>query len=1205
MRFLPLKTLFVLALCTVAASAQETRATLTGHVVDSTGAVVPKAHITVTDQETGVKTLAVSTGDGVYTVPFLQPGKYSIAVTATGFGTTTREGVTLQSGDHLGLDLSVAVGTSTEVNVTADAPLVQTATATASQVLTAEEVENLPDNGRSPLALAKTEYGVVPKQKNSVVRARPFDNSAASDFSIGGGNSQSNEYLLNGVVNMQDSSRLPGFSPFQDAVSEVRVDVFQANASFGDTSGGTVNMTTKAGTNKFHGTLSEFNQFSAINAPQRWFAGTAKQFATRQNQYGGTIGGPVWIPHLINGHDKFFFFYAYEGFKGSTPAFTTKTVPTAAERNGDFSALLPLGCTATAGAYNSATGLCANGSPSTYQLYNPFTGTATRTPIPNNNLNALAASGHPLNPVALKYLQFFPQPNQPGLADGQNNYVGNLPNLDDYNSHEGRLDYTPNETNHFTFETHRSEYQPTSGRAFPNIATGTRGYTVYQGGMLDYIHTFSVSATMDNRLSLTRSYRNSQIASAGFDAATLGFPSYMQSSGLSLLPSVSFSDSSVQTLGSPAGTNSAFDTGQYFSSLTLLHGAHTANVGIDIRQNKNALLNVGNSTNVLLANGSNPPGGGYTSGYFLFGTNFVTANPTAAAPPFGGSLGSFLLGLPTSGQFNVNPQATYNDWYFAGFAQDDWKVMRSLTLNYGLRFESETSITEAHNKGVYFDPTATNSATVPAATNYAAAPYSGRPASAFSAAGGLRFLGANGNRNFEYFTPAVNVSPRIGLSYAPEAFHDKMVVRAGFGIFYNPFNDYYTPQNYGFSSLTQYNASNNGFVTPAASLSDPFPSSNSILQPTGSALGTNTFLGTPITTKPNSTLKTSYSERWNFDIQYQLSPNTMINVGYIGNHQVNQPFTNAIGQAGDLPFLSRNPRGPNFDPVSKALGTASVPNPFKGVAGIQGGLATATLVTPYQILENYPQYESGSGFTGNSVSQQLTPGGSAQFHEVLFRFQKRASNGLALNVNFEYSHNLSTSQLNPGDATVYQENASDFPVHLAIAGVYALPIGRGKSLLSNVNPFVDALIGGFTVNTIYQYLSGAPIQWGTQPYFANGTNYDPRLKISPRAFGGAIDKSLFGLTTEQPSSVYNYRTFPTFYGRQDATNNLDASILKNFAVGERFRLQYRFEAYNVLNHTSFGTPNVGSPGSNSASFGVITSTSSAPRVLQQGLRLTF
>ena len=1173
---------FLILCLAVAAFGQEFRATISGRVTDTTGAVVPGTQINVTNLDTGVKTPTTVNADGQYTIPFLQPGKYSVSATQAGFQSYTRSGITLQSGDKIAIDISLQVGAATtQVNVSADATLLQTQSSTAGQVLTPEEVENLPANGRSPLGLAKTEYAVVPKQKNSVVQARPFDNSAASDFSVGGGASQSNEYLLNGIPNMQNSSRLPGFSPLQDAVSEIRVDAFQADASYGDTSNGTINLITKSGGNRFHGTLSEFNQFSAINAPVRWFqpVGT-KQPATHQNQYGGTIGGPIWIPKVVNGRDKLFFFYAYEAFKGAQPNPTTTTVPTAAERNGDFSALF------------------AAKGPS-YQLYNPYNAkivqitpnkpTVVRQPIPNN---VLANAGLKINPIAQAYLQYFPLPNVPGNVDGSANYSTVAPQIFDYNSHQGRIDYSINDSNKLFFETHRSEYVNTTGQVFPNIATGARSYTVHQGGVVDFVHTFSPKYTLDTRVGLTRTYSNSTLLNSGFDPTSLGFPGYLNQTGSpQSMPVITFTDPGLQSISANPGAQTAFDTIALFSALTAAEGKHTLKLGIDFRQNKNNVINVGNSSN-LIVNGQNVTSGA-TSGSFGFGTNWLSQGPSFAAPPFGGSYASFLLGLPTTGSFNINPKATYNSWYFAGFIQDDWRVARNLTVNAGLRFESETSINESNNKASWFDPTAANTAGPFAAAAYAKNPIPELPASAFAANGGLAFASSSGRR-VEYFTPAVYVSPRIGLAYTPEAFKQKLVVHAGYGLLYSPFNDYYTPQNYGFSSTIAYAPTNDGYLTPATNLSNPFPASNPIVQPTGSSLGANTYLGQSISIRAPQ-VKGPYVQRWTLDFQYQLTPNTMFQVGYIGAHGVNSSYTNLLSAVGQLPFLSRLP---GFDRDTQNNLVSTLANPFKGAPGETGTLATADTLTKFTMLQTLPQY--------SSVSQQLVSGGSLLFHELAVRIQKRTSHGLTINFNYQWSHNITTSQLNNGGALFYGGNASDFPTHVSLAGTYLLPFGKNQHFFGSTNPVVNALIGGFTINGIYTYLSGAMLQWGGPggngaPYFANGTQYDSRLKIRPRNYNAALDTSLFALAGLQPTQ-YNLRTFPLFYGRQDGTNILNASILKDFSFGERVKLQYRFEAYNALNRNEFGAPNV-TP--NSSSLGKINSTVGLPRVLQQGLRLVF
>lgn len=1166
--------LLLVSSLSAAAFAQEFRASMTGRVTDSTGAVIPKATVIVTDTDTGVKVSLATDKSGTYTAPYLLPGTYSVTGSAAGFGTYVHDGIQLLTGEKVEIDLTLAVGSQTqEVRVTADAPLIETASATSGQVLTSQEIEDLPDNGRSPLGLAKSMEGVVAKQKNSVVQSRPFDNSAASDYSLGGGNSQSNEYLLNGVPNMQNSSRLPGYSPLQDSVQEVRVDLFESDASYGDTSGGTVNLVTKAGTNQFHGSVNEFNQFSAINAPVRWFASTAPQLATRQNQYGGVIGGPVWIPKVWDGRNKLFFLYSFEGFKGSTPAPSTTTVPTAAERTGDFSALLAIGTTLT----STRCKVGSNTYTSTYnnyQLFDPASaipdpncpGQILRTPLANNKVTKI-------DPIAQAYLQYYPLPNETGAIDGTNNFFSNIPTTNNYTSQAGRLDYSINDSNKVFFETHRSQYIQTASNIFQNIATGSKSYSVYQGGLLDYIHTFTPTATVDARISLTRSYTNSSLPSQGFKATTLGLPGYLNQNAETSMTRLSFS--TYAGLSTSPGGVAAFDTIQFFSAFTKVQGHHTIKIGPDFRNNKN-----------------NTYSPGYASGTLGFSNTFFGIGGTLAGPLVGGDFASFLSGIPTSGTYNIAYPLTYNNWYWAAFIQDDWRISKNVTINLGFRGETETGINESQNRAVVgFNQTAINEATAGAQTAYAKSPIPELPVASFQPTGGVIF--ATPTHRSEFATPLAYFSPRLGIAWAPEIFNNRMVARGGFGIYINPYNDYYTPQNYGYSSTTSLVASNNSNLTPAASLADPFPAAtNPIIQPTGSALGINQNLGAGITFRPTA-VQAPYSERWDTDIQVQISRNTMIDIGYIGNHQVHLTTSNCVSCIPQLPFLSRLP---TKDTVVQNNLSSSVTNPFKGQPGMTGTLSTASTVTKLSLLAAFPEY--------SGVTEQLVPIQSATYNALIFRFYKRLSDGLTTNVNYTYSHNLQTAQLNAGGPMSYQEDASDYPNHLSITGSYQLPFGHNKPFLGHVNPMVNNIVGGFTVNTVYQYLSGAPLSWGL-PIFANGSSYNPALKISPRKFTGAFDTSLFDtVANDQPSSTYNYRTFPLDYGRQDATNNLDASILKDFFTGEKVKIQYRFEAYNVLNHYIFGAPNT-SP--TSATFSQITSpnTISPSRTLQQGLRIVF
>jgi hypothetical protein len=1146
-------------------SAQEFRSTLTGRVLDPSGAPVPNVKLTITNTDTGAPFDAVSSADGFYTVPFLAPGPYEIRAELSGFKRYVHSGINIQTGAAVTEDVRLEIGSTSEsVVVKADAPLIEAATATSGQVLTTQEVENLPSNGRSPIGFVRHEYGVIPKQKHALAEVRPFDNSGGGDFSLGGGNASSNEILLNGIPNMQDSSRTAGFSPLIDAVDEIRVDQFESNAAYGDTSGGTVNITTKSGTNQFHGTLSEFNQTSAL-AAGLWFnnANNIPNPVTRQNQYGGTIGGPVVIPKMYNGHNKLFFFYAYEGFKDSTPTSVYTTVPTAAERGGDFSALLALG--------------------KNYQLYNPYSGVSSGGKVTRQTFAENVVPTSLLNPVALAYLQYYPQPNLPGKADGEQNFISTTPTIDNYFSNMGRLDYNFSDRNKAFFDFHQSHWLNATSNTFKNIATGNNTDVDMWGGVLDDVHTFSPTMVLDARLGFSRTVNSTNLLpSTGFDANTLGFPTYIgANSTIPVLPRIAPGDP-LATLGGKTGSPAYFDNIQLFATLTKIWGSHTIKVGPDIRSNKLSQI-----------------GSGYSSGSFTFGSTWVTSGTGASGQPFGSSLASLLLGLPTAGQFDISQPTTSNNWYYGAFIQDDWKIKKNLTVNLGLRVEHETPIVESNNRmTVGFNPTATNSATQAAQaayasvyTKYGAANPLLPSVSAFQPTGGLGF--ATSSNRSGYSTATALLSPRIGLAWAPDKFHNRTVFRGGFGIYYNPFNDYNTGPSTGFSQSTSLVPSNNGNLTPAATLSDPFPAGNPIQQPPGSALGVNTALWNDIAFyTPNP--KNPYSERWSFDIQHQFSKDLMLDVGYIGAHQVNLSYSNCISSSSSgsscngIPPVQYLTMSPFKDQaLTNAMGV-SVPNPF---AGLLPGIAAGSSTSVASLLGPYPE------FTG--VTQKIVPGGYAWFHMLAVRMTKRFSSGLQFNINYEHSRQLETSQLQGGGPLVYTETSSDFPDHFVLTGSYDLPFGRGAQFLSNANRLVDALVGGWTVNAIYMIESGAPISWNNVIYYGGPLHFDPTNLTH------AFDVTQFDRNSNDQPNTYNYRLFPQMFNnlRSQGANNADLSMLKNFSLWERVKLQYRFEAFNALNRTQFGAANVSDP--TKTTFGTITSQANSARAIQMGLRLQF
>ncbi len=1163
---------FAVVFLTSLAAGQVMRATLTGRVTDSTGAVLPNAQIVVTNTETGATATVKSNSAGIYTMPFLAPGKYEVAVTLPGFKKYVHAGLVLQTEQTITQNVVLQVGqVSQSVTVVGGTPLIDTATADTGQSLTAEEVEDLPSNGRAPLGFAHLEYGAVAKGKHSMAQTRPFDSGAADDFSLGGGASSSNELLVNGVPNMQNSGRTAGFSPELDAVNAVHVDEFSANAAMGDTSGGWVNITTKAGTNQLHGTASEYYAGSRPFTADPYFTkpGTIAP-STHFNQYAGTIGGPVDIPHVFDGHNKLFFFYAYEGYKGNQPGTVITSVPTQAERTGDFSGLL---------AYNS-----------TNQLYNPYGATLQNGQVVRNPISGdvLANAGLTVNPIAAAYMKLIPMPNYDGAAtkaDGENNFFASIPSTNNYYSNEARIDYNVSDSDKFFGEYHASHYTNARSNWFSNALSGYTGTTNLLGGELDNVKNFSPSLSMETRLGWSRSENFSGPDSAGMNPTSLGFPGYIASNSTSLaLPAIQFGDSgSIADLSAEPGGHAYFDTYQFFGSVNKIWGHHSLKFGPDFRLNKNSTVSPGAA-----------------DGLFQFKSesgDFVTAGTGAQPQQFGGALALFELGLPNGGSsYNVATRFQYDNWYFGFFAQDDWKALPNLTISMGLRLEHETPLVESNNELVAgWNPATTNAVTAPAEAAYANSQIPQLPASNFTPTGGIIYA-SSGNRS-PYQTAPLYVSPRIGFSYAPDFAHNTLAIRGGFGIYDNPLNDYYAGPGYGFQQATSMIMSTDNGLTPATNLSDPFPTAtsatatavNPIQAPFGSKYGINTNLGNSVYYY-DSTHHVQYTEKWSLDIQKQLGRTWLVEVGYMGSHQVHNYYTNNVSAVGLLPFLT--PQSTYDAALTQQMG-ATVNNPFYGtIPGPQTGLNSSQSISVSSLLKSYPEY------TG--VQEALIPGASANFNALLFRLGTQMYHGLEFNLNYQYSRQLGyVSQLNPGGPLWYGETTSDFPSHVALTLLYQLPFGRGRMFLNQAPRALDEVIGGWEVTSIYQYLSGTGLGWGNVIY--NGNWHD--FHNNPHQTQGAsFNTANFDRNSADQPNGYNYRTFPQYLLRSDPTKDTDMSMLKDFTLGERFVLQPRFDAFNVFNRPQFKGANTNPK---SGGFGDVTGQLNAGRQLQLGVHLLF
>jgi outer membrane receptor protein involved in Fe transport len=1151
--------------------AQEFRATVTGVVTDPQGAVVPGAKISAIQVATKAVFSTLSGPSGQYSLPLLPPSLYTLTAEANGFQKYAREGLELTVNQHATIDIALVVGAATQtMTVSGTPPLIDQASATIGEPLTAALTNEIPQTGRSSMAVARYAMGV---QGGSYTLARPFDSGSSVMYTMAGAQTWDNELLLDGGTDMAPYATPAGgggcqcwlgrrstYQPPIEAVLETKIETFQADASYGDSSGGTVNVITKSGTNKFHGTASWFDQNSAT-AANAFF--TNKQGGAKvkviYNQWALTAGGPLIIPKVFNGKNKLFWYYAYEGVKHTIQQPTYQTIPTMAERTGDFSSLLKLG--------------------SNYQIYDPASAIAVgvrrqRTPFPGNIIPPSRIS-----PIAQSYFTYYPPPTSAGLADGENNFFTPMPRHDDYFSMLGRIDYNISD---FTklwgriYNDQRTEFiRDRFGSPVPpytpgpDIATGERRPRDVEGIILDLVHTFNPTTVFDTRLNWTRMWDAEFRPSDGFDFSQMGFPKNLVTSSQNVvMPVIAFSDPTfgVGATGADIGGGFAdtYDAYQWFTTLNKMIGSHNLKVGYDVRRVQFDMLNYL-----------------YSSGLYNFGTNWTNGPlDNSSSAPMGQALASFELGLPTSGEYDHVTGQTNSAWYLAGFIQDDWRVNRQLTLNLGLRYERETPTTERYNRTTNgFDFTSANSITAAAEAAYAANPIVGLPAAMFRPVGGPLFASSQNPDVFQ--TSSKDFGPRFGFAWSPGKLGGNTVLRGGFGIFYSTIGTDGVQQT-GFNAITQFVGTNDGYLTPAATLSNPFPN-GLLLQ--GSAQGLNTYLGQSITFT-NPYIKTPYTMRAVLSVQHQLKGNILLEIGYMGGHSIHLRENDNLDYI-PAQFLSTSPV--RNQAVINNL-TANVANPFQGL--LPGTTLNGSTITTAQLLTTYPQLTGLTEYSANN--------GYSHFNMLQARIEKRFTNGLQFLTDFQLARQMDAlSRLNPEDAFLSRTVSSlDHPVKVLFTGSYDLPFGTGKRFLRGARPWLDDILGGWKAAGVYTYEVGAPLSWGNVIYLGGSLDYNAR-NVS-----NAFNTAAFNTVSSQ-QLLYNIRTFPLTFSnlRADSLNNLDASLAKDVDLWkERLKMELRFEAFNATNRCQFSGPNL-TP--TSLTFGTITSQANSPRSFQSGIRLMW
>ncbi len=1131
--------------------AQESRGDILGRVTDPSGAVIAGASVKSVNSATNVPTTSSTNATGDYILPFLLPGSYNLTVEATGFKTYVQEGITVQVNGKGTVNVALQLGTASEtIRVVGEAPLVDSANASIGAVVDQRRVSELPLKDGNPIMLANLSPGV--QFTGTLAWSRPFDNGSPSSIAVNGTRSSTSEFTMDGAPNTGGQNGNVAYTPPTAVVEEFKMQTATFDASNGYTPGAVVNVSIKSGTNEFHGSLHEFVQNTSFNA-NSFFSNMAgrKRDVNRQNRWGAAAGGPVFLPGLYDGRNRTFWMFGYEGIADYFPRETvTTTIPTAKERQGDFSDLLKVG--------------------SAYQIYDPATiataanGRTSRQPFAGNIIPASR-----IDKAATKILSFYPEPNLPGSADGTNNWTSPSSDTDDFYSVLFRVD-------HSFSEKHRAFVRGNANRRFQreqyrfNGGYGEDVWRQNRGIALDDVFVFSPQFLMNTRYSYTRYYTSALPLSQGIDLSQYGFSnSFIQQiqsadpRGIKL-PYINISG--YATLSNFSQTSSNAEIHDLAANLTRILGAHTIRFGGEYRLYRNNYIGIGHASGTL--------------NYSTDWTRGPMDNSTAA--PIGQGLAAFLLGLPTGGSIVFNDSYAQQAQVPSFYVQDDWKATSRLTVSLGLRYELGLPLTERYNRSVRgFDSSTSLPIESAVKAAYAASPISEVPADRFLVRGGLTFAGVNGEPRGLWNAGKKDFAPRIGLAYQLNV---RTALRAGYGFFYDLNRQ--TVNQTGFSRTTSLVPTIDNGLTFIASTADPFP--NGWDRPVGASQGLMTNVGQSITFF-NPNLRTPYMQRWQLSFQREITRQSVLEVVYVGNRGTRQRGTRAVDGVPRQYYSTLATR----DQTLINYMSAAVSNPFYPL--LPGTSLSGKTVARWQLLRPYPQY-TGISYTTNE--------GFSWYHSLQTRFEKRMSSGFTTSVAWTWSKFMeATSFLNETHARPERVISDMDRTHrVVITGIYELPFGKARRWLAQTPGVAGKVISGWQVQGIYQGQGGAALGFGDSIFYGSLTDIPlPKgQRTASRWFN--VDAGFERSTAKQRS--YAIRTIPSRFSgvRADGINNWDLSVIKHTAINERARTEFRAEMINALNHTQFASPNT-TP--TSTAFGSATSLNVLPRTVQFGLRVLF
>ncbi len=1177
-------------------AAQEFRATITGTVSDPSGAVIPGATVEAVNDATKQSYPTQTSGKGVYFIPYVLPGTYTVTVTEQGFKTQQQANVVVQAGKSTGLNFSLQVGAESQtVDVTAAPPLIETANGSGGTVLTERELENVPLNGRQVYTLLGTTPGSQFLQTQfgagGYSGTRSWD--VSNNYTIGGGVQGYQQFTLDGsniTLQAHGNQGTWQFAPNVDALQEVNVMTTTYDARYGRTGGGTVSMVTKSGTNGFHGDAYDYFENGALNANnfENNLNGLPRQ-NLHQNQFGGTFGGPVK-------KDKIFFFGSFEQYIEGIPFTTVTSVPPAYLRP-----------TSGGGVNFTQTG---------YTIYDPSTtactvagGTVgncpgnayTRTQFPNNTIPA-----NRISPIGAALLNLYPLPNT-GSGGLQNNYTANIPDKYKYWQPMARVDYDTSDKTRwystFAFQ-HGTEFRNTSGFAPPaengNINTMRQDLVASQ----DMTHIFSPTLLADFKLSFSRfldNFPNGDLSSTITPASIgLNMPN-VPTTTLSLLPEINTASGSFypQVVGNNVGTDT-YNTTTFDNDWTKTLSNHTVHFGGEV-----AFFQYGNPGSV-----------GHPNGQFQFGSQFTQYNPlqrnTVSGVNDGFIVADMLLGYPDSGHVDYNATTIQGFPFWALYVQDDWKITKKLTLNIGMRYDLQAGLRERYNRlnrGMCFtcvNPI-TNSPQYQAnlaADGPALAAAGISVASLQTVYGGLTFPGVNGSGKDAYDTDWTNIQPRLGFAYA---LNPKTVIRGGYGIFYTVGLE--GGSDIGFSIPTPYTASTNGNVTPTPYFAsgNPFPAG--FQTPVGSSLGLLTALGNGASLDfPGRRIPRS--QEFSLGFQRELPGQMVLDARYVGN------YTNRlrvfVWDNGTLTY-SQLQQGV----ANPTLFNQRVPNPYYNVPGIPPSSSCGSSPTISRITLLLPL----SQYCG-LIGQYNDPLGNQNYNGLEVKLNKRYSAGLSFQIAYTYSKTLGATGYQNGwpyqDANLkYQVAGSDRTHVFSATTEWALPVGKGsKFLLPNASGVLGAFVNGWNVNFILSAQTGTPVGLNTGYYYNCNHSYTPDggPTFTNYIYNNYSSGNPLGCYSSIPQ--YGLANLPNRIStlRNPSITNVDFSVHKEFPLTESMRLQFRAEALNLTNTVLFpgpdnnpgdGPPKLQKNGTYTGYGTVNLYQQNFPRIVQLSLKFLF